>query len=123
MSPPARNGAANSSLVYSTGVGRICPLCRQAAADCRCKSAAAPMGDGNVRVSRETGGRGGKTVTIVRGLALDAASVAVLGKRLKAACGTGGTVKDGVVEIQGDHVDRVIGLLHDGGHRVKRSGG
>lgn len=123
MPSPARNTTANGGLVYSTGVGRTCPVCRQATADCRCKVAAVPVGDGNVRVSRETGGRGGKTVTVVRGLALDAAAVAALGKRLKAACGTGGTAKDGIVEIQGDHVERTIGLLREAGHTVKRSGG
>jgi translation initiation factor 1 len=74
-------------------------------------------------VSRETKGRGGKAVTLVKGLALDAAGLTALGKQLKAACGTGGTVKDGVIEIQGDHVDKVMISLQAGGYKVKRAGG
>ena len=64
-----------------------------------------------MRVSRETKGRGGKAVTLVRGLALDEATLAALGKRLRTACGAGGTVKDGVIEVQGDHVERIMALL------------
>jgi translation initiation factor 1 len=103
----------NSRLVYSTEGGRSCPQCRQALADCRCaaQQAAQPRGDGRVRVGRESAGRGGKTVTVVRGLALTDAQIADLGKQLRAACGTGGTAKDGMIEIQGDHVERVLALL------------
>ena len=79
--------------------------------------------DGVVRVRRETGGRGGKTVTTVRGVALDAAGLAALGKRLRTACGAGGTAKDGVLEVQGDHCERVIALLQAEGWTVKRAGG
>jgi translation initiation factor 1 len=68
-------------------------------------------------------GRGGKTVTLVKGLALDAAALAALGKTLRSACGSGGTVKDGVIEIQGDHCDRVIDALKQQGHDPKRAGG
>ncbi|TVT49829.1 MAG: translation initiation factor Sui1 [Denitromonas halophila] len=111
-------------LVYSTETGRMCPTCRQPMADCRCKSASAvPAGDGIVRVSRETKGRGGKAVTVVRGVALNAIELAVLGKKLRAGCGTGGTVKDGVIEVQGDHCDRVIEALKKDGFTVKRAGG
>jgi translation initiation factor 1 len=111
-------------LVYSTDAGRMCPQCRQAQAACACKAAARPYaGDGIVRVSRETKGRGGKAVTLVRGLPLDDASLAALGKRLRSACGAGGTQKDGVIEVQGDHVDRLLGLLQAEGWRVKRAGG
>ena len=102
----------------------MCPVCRQAVADCRCrKTALVPAGDGIVRVSRETKGRGGKAVTLVKGLALPEDAVAVLGKELKAACGSGGTVKDGVVEVQGDHCERVMDFLKARGHVVKRAGG
>ena len=119
MPKPDRGG-----LVYSTDSGRMCPACRQPLAACICaQRAAAPTGDGIVRVSRESKGRGGKTVTLVRGLALDAAALAALGKRLRMACGTGGTVKDGVLEVQGDHAERVIALLQAEGFVVKRSGG
>jgi translation initiation factor 1 len=92
-------------------------------AQCVCKQAVVPAGDGTVRVSRETKGRGGKAVTLVKGVALDAAGLAALGKQLKAACGTGGTVKDGVIEIQGDHIERVMAALIAQGHKVKRAGG
>jgi len=82
-----------------------------------------PAGDGIVRVSRETKGRGGKAVTLVRGVVLDAQALAQLGKQLKAACGSGGTVKDGVIEVQGDHCDKVMAFLQGEGHVVKRAGG
>ena len=85
--------------------------------------AKAVIGDGMVRVSRETKGRGGKAVTVVKGVVLDADALAGLGKQLKAACGSGGTVKDGVIEVQGDHVERVMEALKKLGHQVKRAGG
>ena len=116
--------AEGSGPVYSTEGGRMCPTCRQPVAACICKAAApaAPRGDGTVRVGRETKGRGGKAVTLVRGLDLDAEALAALGKQLRTACGAGGTVKDGVIEVQGDHVDRVIGLLAGKGWTVRRAG-
>jgi translation initiation factor 1 len=76
-----------------------------------------------VRVSRETKGRAGKGVTLVRGLALDNLALVTLGKQLKTACGSGGTVKDGVIEVQGDHCDKVIEVLKNQGFSVKRAGG
>ena len=115
-----------SRLVYSTETGRVCPGCGKPVAACICRSAApaAAAPDGVVRVSRETKGRGGKSVTLVRGLGLDAEALAALGKRLRTACGAGGTVKDGVVEVQGDHCDTVIAALaKEGITRVKRAGG
>lgn len=111
-------------LVYSTDSGRMCPACRQPAARCICGKTKAPAaGDGVVRVSRESKGRGGKTVTVVRGLGLDEDALAQLGKQLRTACGSGGTAKDGVIEVQGDHCDRVISLLQGQGRAVKRAGG
>jgi translation initiation factor 1 len=112
-------------LVYSTDGGRMCPGCRQPMAACRCEDTAAPGpgGDGIVRVSRESKGRGGKTVTLVRGLVLEADALAALGKRLRGACGAGGTVKDGVLELQGDHAERVVAWLAEQGWRAKRAGG
>jgi translation initiation factor 1 len=103
----------------------MCPACRRPLAECACAALARPVaqGDGIVRVSRETKGRGGKAVTLVRGLALDDAALAVLGKRLRSACGAGGTQRDGVIEVQGDHVDRLVVLLQAEGWRVKRAGG
>lgn len=115
---------SGGGLVYSTEGGRMCPGCRQPVAACVCRAARpGPAGDGVVRVSRETGGRGGKAVTVVRGLALPADQLAALGKRLKASCGSGGTVKDGVIEVQGDHRDRIVEALQAAGHVVKRAGG
>ena len=68
-----------------------------------------------VRVSRETKGRGGKAVTLVKGITLADKDLDALGKQLKAACGSGGTVKDGVIEVQGDHIDRIVALLNSAG--------
>lgn len=115
----------STRLVYSTETGRICPDCGKPLADCICKTAAKakPAGDGNVKVSRESKGRGGKTVTLVKGMALDAMALALLGKQLRGACGSGGTVKDGVIEIQGDHCDLVMETLKKQGHNPKRPGG
>jgi translation initiation factor 1 len=111
-------------LVYSTESGRMCPACRQPVAQCTCRKAApAPAGDGIVRVLRETKGRGGKAVTVVRGVPVEAAALVKLGQELKAACGSGGTVKDGTIEVQGDHVDKVMAALRQRGFTVKRAGG
>ena len=82
-----------------------------------------PAGDGIARIRREVGGRGGKTVTVVAGLPLDAASLVALSKRLKAACGTGGTVKSGVLEFQGDHRELLVSLLASEGFKSKLAGG
>ncbi len=114
-----------SRLVYSTETGRACRDCGLPLAACSCKTAArsAPAGDGNVRVSRQTKGRGGKSVTVVKGLALDSDALAGLGKQLRAGCGSGGTVKDGVIEIQGDHCAAVLAALLKLGHKAKQAGG
>lgn len=118
------NKHGSGGLVYSTEGGRMCPGCRQPLAACACRSAAAaPAGDGWVRVSRSSKGRGGKTVTLVQGVLLPADELAALGKRLRSACGAGGTAKDGVLEVQGDHVERVMAFLQAQGMRVKRAGG
>ena len=112
---------SKGGLVYSTDAGRMCPACRLALAACICKAAAraAPAGDGAVRVSRQTKGRGGKSVTLVKGLALDAIALALLGKQLRIACGCGGTVKDGVIEVQGEHCELIIETLEKLGHAAK----
>nr|MDP2191966.1 translation initiation factor Sui1 [Rhodoferax sp.] len=114
--------STSGGLVYSTDSGRMCPGCRQPMASCRCSAAPArPLPDGVLRVSRETKGRAGKGVTLVRGLALDPLALTALGKQLKTACGSGGTVKDGVIEVQGDHCDRIIEALKSQGFVVKRA--
>jgi translation initiation factor 1 len=115
--------SSTGGLVYSTEVGRTCPVCRLALAQCACKARSAPVGDGVVKVSRQTKGRGGKAVTLVTGLALDADALAVLGKQLRTACGCGGTVKDGVIEVQGDHCEKVMEALKKQGYAPKRVGG
>jgi translation initiation factor 1 len=116
--------------VYSTDSGRMCPMCRKPVAQCQCLSAAQAKvaatqaaADGVVRVQRESKGRGGKSVTLVKGLVMDAAHLTQLAKQLKAACGSGGTVKDGVIEVQGDHVETLMAALVKQGYRVKRVGG
>ena len=114
----------SGGLVYSTDRGRMCPSCRQPIGQCTCclKKPTA-VSDGIVRVSRQTSGRNGKSVTVVKGLALDSDALTRLGKQFKAACGSGGTVKDGAIEIQGDHRERVIEALGRQGWVVKRAGG
>ncbi len=121
-------GMSNKSpggLVYSTDAGRMCPVCRRPIASCACAATrrAVPAGDGIVRVSREVKGRGGKAVTMVKGLDLEPADLVKLAQQLKAACGSGGAVKDGVIEVQGEHRDRIVELLTAQGHKVKRAGG
>lgn len=119
-----KSRSPTGGLVYSTDAGRMCPGCRQPIAQCSCpNSPPTPAGDGIVRVSRETKGRGGKAVTVVRGLAMDAVALEAMSKSLKAACGSGGTVRDGAVEVQGDHCEKIVALLTAQGNRVKRSGG
>jgi translation initiation factor 1 len=117
-------GLANlGGLVYSTEAGRMCPDCRQPIASCICKAQAIPKTDGVVRVSLQTKGRGGKSVTMVKGLPLDDQGLVALAKQLRNACGSGGTVKDGVVEVQGDHVTTVMAALQKQSYVVKRAGG
>jgi translation initiation factor 1 len=115
--------AGRGGLVYSTEAGAMCPGCRQPVAACTCKQQAVPAASGAVRVTRETQGRGGKAVTVVRGLAVDEATLQALGKRLRTACGAGGTVKNGTLEVQGDHADRAVAFLQAEGYAAKRAGG
>lgn len=120
-----QRNSASGGLVYSTEGGRMCPGCRRPVDACQCGVRAAPVarGDGVVRVSRETHGRAGKAVTVVRGLDLEADALAALGKRLRSALGAGGTARDGVLEVQGDHCERVLDWLGREGWRAKRAGG
>lgn len=82
-----------------------------------------PKGDGVVRVSRETKGRKGKGVTVVTGLPLAGDELKDLAKELKTKCGSGGTIKNGAIEIQGDHRDGVVAALTGRGWTVKKAGG
>ena len=104
----------NLDIVFSTDQGRIRP---------ENKKASAPAGDGIVRVGRETKGRKGKGMTVVTGVPLHPEGLRDLAKNLKQKCGTGGTVKDGKIEIQGDHRDLLVTELQTMGYTVKRSGG
>ena len=113
-----------TGLVYSTETGRMCPTCRRSVGECTCKRLPLiPVTDGIVRVSHETKGRKGKGVTVIRCVPLAPDALAALAKQLKAACGTGGTAKEGVIEVQGDHRDAVIAALMRQGYVVKRAGG
>jgi len=122
---------SNARIVYSTGQGRRCPECGRPAVECRCKRSkpalpaaqAATGGDGIVRVGRETKGRKGKGVTVISGVPLAADALEDLATRLKKRCGSGGTVHEGVIVIQGDHRDALVAELTKLGYNVKRSGG
>ncbi|MDX2480299.1 MAG: translation initiation factor Sui1 [Desulfuromusa sp.] len=110
--------------VYSTEHGRICPSCSKPLAGCICsKKHHVNEGDGVVRIGRVTKGRKGKSVTTISGLLLDSQGLLALGKVLKKRCGSGGTVKEGILEIQGDHRDMLFEELQKRGWRVKRCGG
>ena len=110
-------------MVYSTELGRTCPTCRRSLHQCTCTTDNAPAGDGRVRVSRDTRGRGGKGVTVITGLPLAPPALAELAAALKKRCGCGGTVKHGVIEIQGEHRDAMMAELTRLGYRPKRAGG
>ena len=125
-----KSKSAAGGLVYSTDSGRMCPTCRRPLASCACKAhaaktsqSAATAASRSVTVWRETKGRAGKGVTVVRGLALDDTALTALGKQLKTMCGSGGTVKDGVIEVQGDHAERILAVLVAMGIKAKRAGG
>jgi translation initiation factor 1 len=110
--------------VYSTEHGRMCPTCGKPAASCICRQKKkAPGGDGIVRVARETKGRKGKGVTLITGVPLEESGLKALAKELKARCGAGGTLKDRVIEIQGDHREVLLEELKKRGWTVKSAGG
>jgi translation initiation factor 1 len=102
-----------SRLVYSTDAGRIKETLSEQPIET----------DGIVRIRRETKGRKGKGVTTVSGVGLAEAELNTLAKKLKQKCSTGGTVKDGVIEIQGDHREKLKSELEKLGHNVKLAGG
>ncbi|MBX5449668.1 translation initiation factor [Thermogemmatispora sp.] len=117
-------------LVYSTDSGEVthCPVCHQPYRHCRCDSGSQPAASsapsgGSVRVSRERAQRGGKTVTVIRGLPASQSELETLARSLKRLCGAGGTVKNGTIEIQGDHCDKILAHLQALGYRAKRAGG
>jgi translation initiation factor 1 len=119
----ASSFASLGGLVYSTDSGRHCPGCGKPVAECVCAKTAVLDGDGVARVRRESKGRGGKTVTTVTGVPLPLEELKTLAGNLKRRCGTGGALKDGIIEIQGDHVELLLAELARLGHRAKKSGG
>ena len=122
-------------LVYSSESGRICPSCGRTETRCSCRgkgararikaredAESAKAGDGIVRVGRSTKGRRGKIVSVVTGVVLDEDALRELAGDLKRRCGTGGALKDGIIEIQGDHRDTLVLELEKRGFKVKRAG-
>jgi translation initiation factor 1 len=119
---------SNDRLVYSTETGRACPRCGRPTAQCSCKTQSIGTrnpfpADGIVRIRRETHGRRGKTVSVIYGLPQDDGSLNDLARLLKQRCGSGGTVADGAIVIQGDHRGRLREELEKRGFTVKLSGG
>jgi translation initiation factor 1 len=113
-----------SRLVYSTDGDRLCPQCLRTIMTCVCgNSKPAATGDGIVRLHRETKGRGGKAVTLIKGLPLSGDALKVLASQLKKKCGVGGSLKDDIIEIQGDQRALLKGELEKLGYPVKISGG
>ena len=107
----------SDKIVYSTGAGDLREKKRTPAPRMAVKS------DGIVRVRRESKGRGGKNVSVVYGLPLSGDRLSDMAAELKRGCGTGGTVKDNTIIIQGDKVDFILQFLQRKGYTVKRSGG
>jgi translation initiation factor 1 len=122
------NQMKNSRLVYSTESGKICPTCQKPVSKCTCKKRKSKSQpnikiDGFIRVQRESKGRKGKTVTTISGFQLGDDELKDLARQFKSRCGTGGSVKDGVIIIQGDHRDTLIAELEKRGFAAKIAGG
>ena len=119
----------NNRLVYSTESGRICTSCGHPTAKCTCKKKKTTKkqsiypNDGIVRIRREVKGRKGKTVTAVFGVPLNDKKLKQFAKTLKRKCGTGGTMKNGVIIIQGDHRETLLQEIKQQGYNVKFAGG
>ncbi len=131
----SRDGGGDR-LVYSSEQGRMCAECGRTETRCKCRgksvrtrikarevAAAREASDGTVRVARSTKGRKGKTVSTVTGVPVEPDELQKLAGDLKRKCGTGGALKDGVIEIQGDHRDTLFAELESRGFTVKRAGG
>jgi translation initiation factor 1 len=119
---------SNSRLVYSTEQSRYCTVCNKPAAGCVCRKrkSASPgpiASDGVIRIQREVKGRNGKTVTTLSGFSADQNEIKKLAAQLKSRCGTGGSVKDGVIVIQGDHRETLLAVLKKSGYQAKLAGG
>ena len=128
----ANKSMNDSRLVYSTETGRICPECGKPVSACSCKKKKAvkadkqPTGypnDGTIRIQREAKGRKGKIVTAVFGVPLENEELQKFAKTLKRRCGAGGSVKDGVIVIQGDHRQTLFDEIKKHGYTAKLAGG
>ena len=118
----------NSRLIYSTETGSICPLCQKPVSECACKKKKSRSQtnikiDGTIRILREVKGRKGKTVTTISAFQLADDELKSLAAQLKRKCGTGGSVKDGIIFIQGDHRDALLSELKKQGYTAKLAGG
>ncbi len=115
----------DQNLVYSTESGRICPKCGNPVKKCNCatKKTPSPSTDGIVRISRQTKGRKGSGVCLITGIPLGNPELKTLTKQLKKKCGSGGTLNNGVIEIQGDHRGVLLDTLTNLGYKVKIAGG
>jgi translation initiation factor 1 len=109
--------------VYSTDTGCACPQCGHPLKQCRCKEKSLHQDDGVVRVSRQTKGRKGSGVCLITGVDLGGAELKKLAKELKRKCGSGGTVKNGIIEIQGNHRQILVDSLIQLGFKAKLAGG
>ena len=124
MTMKAKNEGAG--LVYSTEFGKMCPGCNKPIAKCVCQkkqSQSIPKNDGIVRLMRETKGRKGKGVILITGVPLNNDGLKKLAKSLKQKCGSGGSLKNGGIEIQGNHRDVLEKELSRLGYKVKHAGG
>lgn len=116
--------SSKKGVVYSTDTGKVCPGCGHPIKQCCCSTpVSSRQGDGIVRIHRETKGRKGSGVCLITGIELGDKELALLAKKLKKRCGSGGTVKNGTIEIQGDHRELLAELLDKQGYRVKLAGG
>ena len=120
--------ADNSRLVYSTETGRICPDCGKPSKTCSCKRNKPELqgnteSDGIIRIRREKKGRKGKTVTAITGFDKANGDLKQIARNLKGKCGTGGSIKDGIIIIQGNHRQTIQKELQRQGFKVKLAGG
>jgi translation initiation factor 1 len=108
-----------TTLVYSSETGRV----GHGASKPRGTQPSKPPADGTIRLRREVKGRGGGTVIVITGIPLKGEALKDLAGALKKRCGCGGTVKEGVIEIQGDHRETLLKELESRGYQVKLAGG
>ena len=120
----AKQSIKKDGPVYSTDKGGSCPDCKQPASKGLCRVHQPPaVNDGVVRVSRATKGRKGAGVSLISGLPAEQDELKILARQLKQKCGSGGTVKNGIIEIQGDHRQVLVAELEKMGYKPKLAGG